>query len=67
MSQGLLVICILTLFLAGCAKAKEEPEEPPKLEIEPIEPEEQEEPVVEEEPEEEEPDSLVIEERVERW
>ena len=35
------MICILTLFLAGCAKAQEQQEEPepPKLEIEPIEPE----------------------------
>ena len=61
------IILCMTACLAGCAKTKEQQEEPPQLEIEPIEPEEQEEePVVEEEPEEEEPDSLVIEERVEK-
>ena len=48
------IILCMTACLAGCAKTKEQQEEPPQLEIEPIEPEEQEEePVVEEEPEEE--------------
>ena len=63
-----IIILCMALFLAGCAKAQEQQEEPapPQLEIEPIEPEEPEEPVVEEEPEEEEPESLVIAERVEK-
>ena len=48
-----IIILCMALFLAGCAKAQEQQEEPapPQLEIEPIEPEEPEEPVVEEEPE----------------
>ena len=63
---SLIILCMI-ICLAGCGKEKEEAKEPPKLEIEPIEPEEpEEEPVVEEEPEEEEPESLVIEERVEK-
>lgn len=60
------IFCLFMFFAASCGK--EEGTAPkPQLEIEPIEPQEVEEPEPEEEEEpEEEPDSLVIEERVEK-
>ena len=61
------IFCLLLFFAASCGKEEEKPPAP-QLEIEPIEPQEVEEPVPEEEEEAEEeaPDSLVIEERVEK-
>ncbi len=60
------IFCLFMFFAASCGK-EEETAPKPQLEIEPIEPQEVEEaePEEEEEPEEE-PDSLVIEERVEK-
>lgn len=60
------IFCLFMFFAASCGK-EEETAPKPQLEIEPIEPQEVEEPEPEEEEEpEEEPDSLVIEERVEK-
>lgn len=61
------IFCLLIFIMASCGKEEEQPPAP-QLEIEPMEPQELEEaePEEEEEPEEEVPDSLVIEERVEK-